>query len=114
MRQSKPFLFVVPLMLAPLCLSAQAAEDDLAAARKLKAVAVQHLRKADEHTPDRVKELKAAAASLVKAQKILAAFEEPVPAEVEKELSEINSLLYWTRKMMPLDPGEQPRPIPRR
>ncbi len=94
------------------CLGARAAGGDLEAARKHKAVAVEHLRKADEPGANRVKELKAAEAGLIDAQKILAAFEEPVPPEVETELSEINSLIYWTRKMMPLDSGKSPRPTP--
>lgn len=107
-------LVVGALVCLPICLGAHAADGDLEAARKCKTAAVEHLRKADEPGADRGRELKAAAAKLVKAQKILAAFDEPVPPEVETELTEINSLIYWTRKMTPLDSGGAPGPAPRR
>jgi hypothetical protein len=96
------------------CGWARAAGGDLASARDHKLVAVEHLRKADEPQADRTKELRSAETELVAAQKILSAFEEPVPPEIEAELSEVNSLIYWTRKMMPLKGGKLPQPAPRR
>ena len=103
---------------ALICVSASqgahAAAGDLVAAREHKLAAVEHLRKADEPQADRTKELTAAEAALVEAQRILSGFEEPVPPEVETELSEVNSLIYWTRKMMPLKGGKLPQPAPKR
>lgn len=91
----------------------------LESAREFKERAVAHLKKAQSPDADRASEAKKALHELNAARELLKKHTDPRPAEMVKELEEVNSLIYWVSKMTPLDVAGQPdvrppRPSPGR
>jgi hypothetical protein len=81
------------------CRHASAAEGDpLEEAQRLKASAIEHVKRSRAPNADEQQELKSAVALLERARDLLADIGEPSP-EVESELQDVTSLLYWCRKM---------------
>ncbi|MHC5058900.1 MAG: WD40 repeat domain-containing protein [Planctomycetota bacterium] len=78
------------------------AADRLQQARKIKEIAVRHLRKTQSPGADRAAESKKALAALRVAHKLLEAYDEPRPSDVQREIQDVNSLMYWIRKMTPV------------
>ena len=71
-------------------------------ARKIKEIAIRHLRRTRLPGADTAAESKKALAALRVAHKLLEAYEEPRPSEVQREIQDVNSLMYWIRKMTPV------------
>jgi hypothetical protein len=92
------------------------AADKLQQARKIKDIAVRHLRKTQLPGADKAAESRKALAALRVAHKLLETYEEPRPPEVQQEIQDVNSLMYWIRKMTPVAVSgvtpEPPRQLP--
>lgn len=101
-------------VLVAMGLSAQAGTTNwLESAKKFKEKAIEHLRQAELPSADKAQCGKNALAQLNVARMLLETkYQEPRPKDVVEELEEINSLLYWTRKMLPVDAGSvEIRPV---
>jgi len=109
--------FVAACACVALALAAGAANAGttnwIEAARKFKDKAIEHLRQAEGPSADKAQAGKNALAQLNVARMLLETkYQEPRPAEVVRELEEVNSLIYWTRKMLPVEAtGVDIRPV---
>ena len=101
-------LACVVLALVALAQAAAGAET-LQRARAYRTAAIEHLKRSQGRAADKQAETRLALQALGAARALLALAPEPVPTEIARELQEVNSLIYWARKMMPVGENGLPK-----
>ncbi len=105
-RERGAALFKVACLVLATCVFSASALAEVAGglqrARRFKEAAIGHLKKAQLPGADKAAVGRRAVAALKSALSLLEEYEEPRPGEVEQEIQDINSLVYWVRKMTPI------------